>query len=146
MHKDNINVIWSETRSKLGIEVKLEVRHEAGRLRLVGKGGGYGCNVTHERELAGNFEWQGVIGNCTGNVWLALRCEQWSFQGGLLRCSLTIWGAHGVGPWLPAGGERFQILGRIGATDSREELAAFLETEQGAELIERGLPAPGAAS
>ncbi len=138
------NVVWTETRSRLGITVKLAIVHERGVLTLKGEGGGHGCGITYNRVINGNVEWSGVIGNCGGDVHLFLRITNWSLQNGYLRCNLTIWGAHGIGPWLPAGGEKFEPQGRLQGIQSREELAYFLATAEGSALIERSMAAPAA--
>lgn len=133
------HLIWSERRCKLGICADVKVEKRDGKIFLSGTGSGFGCTASYSREIAGNLDWSGIIGNCNGAVHLHIRIENWKRTASTLSFDLRLWGAYGNGPWLPPGGEHFRVFGRLNEFASNEEFGKYMINELEGDLQAHGV-------
>lgn len=131
-------IVWSDKREKLGIKVDVKIEYVSGRFFFEGAYDGFGCKGSYRREISGNMDWSGQIGDCKGAVSGWIRIREWRFDNRILSCELTLWGAYGQGPWLPPGGEFFKVFGSIKDFASAEERQVYFNEQFARDLLAHG--------
>ncbi len=144
-------IIWSESRTILGVTVNARMLYLSGRFYFEGDGSGYGQTIKpYRHQVSKDMDWAGVIDRINNNdIHLHIRIRNWKVAAGVLTCDLNLWGAYGHRPWAPPGGVHFKVRGRLAGFASATEELEFFGQELGAILEQRGLlgeadPSPAA--
>lgn len=125
--------VWRYSGSFLGIYIRLAIVHntQTNEFFLDADISGHGVNFNYRRRIRGNVDEAFIIGRHNGaDIHAHLRIENWRLNPDALSFDMTLWGAYGRGPWLPAGGYRIKVLAPL-KTVSSVELGAFLSQQLG---------------